>query len=87
MRQWWKLIFYKNLIIKEHIRTWRILKNDYGFPQLLSGKESAYNAGELGDACLIPGSGRSSGRKNDNHPPVMLPRKSQRQRSLAGYRP
>ena len=31
--------------------------------QWLSGKESAYNAGDMG---LIPGSGRSPGGGNDN---------------------
>ena len=32
----------------------------------LNGKESAYNAGDTGDAILIPGSGRSSGGGNGN---------------------
>ena len=34
-----------------------------GFPSSSVGKESAYNAGDLG---LIPGSGRSSGEGNGN---------------------
>ena len=35
-------------------------------PQWLSGKESAYNAGEAVDSGLIPGSGRSPGGGNGN---------------------
>ena len=35
------------------------------FPGGLDGKVSAFNAGDLG---LIPGSGRSSGERNDNPP-------------------
>ena len=34
--------------------------------QWLSGKESACNAGDTGDAVLIPGSGRSPGGGNGN---------------------
>ena len=37
-----------------------------GLPQWLSGKESAYNAGESGDSGLIPRSGRSPGGGNGN---------------------
>ena len=36
----------------------------YGLPQWLSGKESACNAGDVGDVGSIPGSGRSSGGGN-----------------------
>ena len=36
---------------------WRVR----GFPGGATGKESAYNAGDVGDVGLIPGSGRSSG--------------------------
>ena len=44
------------------------------------GRESACNAGAVG---LIPGSGRSLGRKCQPSP-VFLPGKSHGQRSLAG---
>ena len=63
-----------------------------GFPNGSDGKESTYNAGDLG---LIPVSGRSPGGGN-GHPfwrrkwqstPVLLPRKSHGQRSLAGCNP
>ena len=37
--------------------------DNLGFPHSSVGKESAYNAGELG---LIPGSGRSPGEGNGN---------------------
>ena len=37
-----------------------------GFPDGSVGKESAYNAGDTGDAGLIPGSGRSPGGGNGN---------------------
>ena len=37
-----------------------------GLPQGLSGKDSAYNAGDAGDTSLIPGLGRLPGRGHDN---------------------
>ena len=37
-----------------------------GFPQWLSGKESACNAGDAGDVDSIPGLGRSPGGGNGN---------------------
>ena len=40
--------------------------NIYGLPQWLSGKESACNAGDTGDAGSIPGSGRYPGGGNGN---------------------
>ena len=42
-----------------------------GFPGGLDGKESIYNAGDLG---LIPGSGRSPGGRNGNPLPYSRPR-------------
>ena len=36
-----------------------------GFPVVATGKESASNAGDIGDTSLIPGSGRSLGEGND----------------------
>ena len=53
-------------------------------PWWLSGEESAYNAGAVGDAGSIPGSGRSPGRGNGN-PLQYFPGESHGQRSLAGY--
>ena len=41
-----------------------------GFPDGSVGKESACNAGDTGDAGLIPGLGRSSGGGNGNPLPV-----------------
>ena len=38
------------------------------FPGGVSSKESASNAGDLGDMGLIPGSGRSPGTENGNSP-------------------
>ena len=35
------------------------------------GKGSACNAGDTGDAGLIPGSGRSLGEENGNHPSTL----------------
>ena len=37
-----------------------------GFPGGASGKELADNAGDTGDMGLIPGSGRSPGKRNGN---------------------
>ena len=37
-----------------------------GPPWWLSSKESAYNAGDVGDMGLVPGSGRSPGRGHGN---------------------
>ena len=37
-----------------------------GLPTSLSGKESAWNAGEAGDAGLVSGLGRSPGGGNGN---------------------
>ena len=50
-----------------------------GLPYSSDGKESSYNAGDLGS---IPGSGRSPGEGNGN-PPVFLPGESHGHRSLA----
>ena len=56
-----------------------------GFPGGSDSKESACNAGYPG---LIPGLGRSPGKRN-GYPltPVFLPEESRGQRSLAGYSP
>ena len=54
-----------------------------GFPCSSVRKESACNAGDQG---LIPGSGRSHGRKWQPTP-VLLPGEFHTQRSLAGYSP
>ena len=52
-----------------------------GFSDGSDGKESAYNAGDLGS---IPGSGRSPGEVIHSS---ILPGKSRGQRSLVGYSP
>ena len=55
-----------------------------GFPGGSDGKESAYNAGNLG---LIPGLGRSLGEGNGYALQYPFPGKSHGQRTLAGYHP
>jgi len=55
-----------------------------GLPQWLSSKESTCNAGDTGDAGLIPGSGRSPGGGKGN---PLMPTESHGQRSLVGYSP
>ena len=56
-----------------------------GFPGGLDGKESVFNAGDLG---LISGSGRSPPWRREWQPtPVFLPGKFHGWRSLAGYNP
>ena len=54
-----------------------------GFPGDSDGKESAYNAGDLGS---IPGSRRSPGEGNGNQL-QFLPGERHGQRSLVGYSP
>ena len=44
------------------VSSWKVK----GLPGWLSGTESAYNAGDMGDAGSIPGSGRSLGGGNGN---------------------
>ena len=48
------------------IRLYSVLILFFQFPDGLRGKESACNAGDTGDAGLIPGSGRSAGGGNGN---------------------
>ena len=55
-----------------------------GSPSGSAGKESACSAG---DWVLIPGSGRSPGKRNGKPTPGLLPEEFQGQRSLAGYGP
>ena len=50
-------------------------------------KNPPANAGNIGDASLTPGSGRSSGGGKWQSTPVFLPEKSHGQRSLVGYSP
>ena len=50
-----------------------------GLPYSSDGKESAFNAGDLGS---IPGSGRYP-REGNGNPPVFLPGESHGQRNLA----
>ena len=56
--------------------------NIYGLPQLLSGKESAFNAGDVG---LIPGLRRSLREGNGN--PLQYSFLENAMDSLAGYNP
>ena len=58
-----------------------------GPPWWLSGKECGCNAGVTGDACSIPGSGRSPGGGHDNLLQYSCLENPHRQRSLAGYSP
>ena len=63
------------------------LKNRLIWDQLplwLSGKESAYNARDLGS---IPGSRRLPGRRKWQPTPIFLSGKFHGQKSLVGYRP
>ena len=72
------------------ILNWRVSYNSnsqalpltMGFPGGSDGKESAYNAGDLG---LIPG--KIPWRKAWQPTAVFLPRESHGQRSLVGYSP
>ena len=56
-----------------------------GFPDGSSGKESACNARDTGDAGLIPGPGGYPGRGKQQSTPVLLTKNSHGQRSLVGY--
>ena len=58
-----------------------------GLPRWLSGKDSVCNTGAVEDTGLIPGSGRSPGRRAWQPTPVFLPGESHGQRSLVGYSP
>ena len=63
---------------------WERLTMGMGLPWWLSGKESAWSAGDLGS---ILGSRRSPREWNDYLLTVFWPGESLRQRSLAGYSP
>ena len=56
-----------------------------GFPGDSVAKESACNAGDIGDEGSISGSGRSPGGRNGNSLQLFLPGESHGQRSLTGY--
>ena len=58
-----------------------------GFPGGLVGKESAFNAGDVGSN---PGPGRAAGEKHGHSfcsTPVFLPGESHGLRNLVGYSP
>ena len=55
-----------------------------GFPGGSDGKESAYNAGDLGS---IPVLGRFPWRREWQSTPIFLPGESHGQKSLVGYSP
>ena len=59
----------------------------FGLPWWLSSKESACNAGAVGDKGSIPGSGRSPGEGHGNPLQYFLPGESHGQRSLVGCSP
>ena len=52
-----------------------------------AGRESACSVGDVGDAGLVPGSGRFPWRRKWQPTRVFLPEKSHRQRRLGGYSP
>ena len=58
-----------------------------GFPDGSAGNESAWNAGDTGNAHAIPGSGRSAGEGNGNHSSILAWKKSHGQKCLVGYSP
>ena len=64
------------------VSSWKVK----GLPGWLSGTESAYNAGDVGDAGSIPGSGRSLGGGNGN-PLCYSCLENPMDRSLEGYSP
>ena len=45
-----------------------------GFPEGLASKESTCNAGDMGDAGSVPGSGRSPGEGNGHHSSILTRR-------------
>ena len=55
---------YMGKNLKKNIYVYISPHHIYGLPQWFSGKESACNAGDTGDAGSIPGSGRSLGEGN-----------------------
>ena len=58
-----------------------------GFLSGAEAKNMPANAGDVRDVGLIPGLERSPGERNGNPLQYSCPRKSHRQRSLAGYSP
>ena len=66
------------------VSLYSIAHKSQGFPGSSAGKESACNEG---DPSLIPGSGRSPVRGHDNPLQYSCWKKSNGERSLAGYSP
>ena len=58
-----------------------------GFLSGSASEESAFNAGDTGDASSIHGLRTAPGEGNGNPIPVFLPEKSPGQKSLVGYSP
>ena len=79
----------KGLSVTPLLSNTPLLKNSQGLPQLLSSKESACNAGDVGNTGSIPGLGIFPRGGKWLPPPVFLPREywteSHGQRSLVGY--
>ena len=69
------------MVSKENMK---LLQLPEAHPGSSDGKESAYNAGDLGS---IPRSGRFPWRTKGQPTPLFLPGKSHGKRSLAGYSP
>ena len=61
------------------IHSYQSVNINLGFPSDPVGKESAYNAGDVG---LTPGSGRSPGEGNGKPTPVFLPGEFHEQRVI-----
>ena len=59
----------------------------YVFPDGSEGKEPTWNAGDKGDAGLIPGFGNVPWRRKWQPTPVFLPGETHGPRNLAGYSP
>ena len=67
---------------KNSTTTTNLVFETLGLPRWLSGKESTFQAGDMGS---IPGLGRTP--REWQPTPVFLPGKSHEQRSLMGYSP
>ena len=78
--------------VKEAVYMGVYIDVSMGFPVVLVLKNAPAHAGDISNACLITGLGRSPGwedawRRARQPTPVFLPGKFNGQRSLAGYSP
>ena len=67
------------------MKKYKSLKNDRASQVALVVKNLPANAGDIRDADLTPGLGRSLGGRTWQLTPVFLPGESHGQRTLAGY--